>query len=83
VPTGAIQLSSAPGQAADAINVIHPRLLLRHPGALIVTTLAASDLAYRLLLRDWLRRALGIEDTVARALRPPASRSAGARGPRR
>jgi hypothetical protein len=64
--------------------VIHLRSLLRHPGALIVTTLAASDLAYRLLLRDSLRRALGIEATVARAFgRPPEQRSAGARRPRR
>jgi hypothetical protein len=64
--------------------VIHPRSLLRHPGALIVTVLAASDLAYRLLLRDSLRRALGIDVSVARAFgRPPAERSAGARGPRR
>ncbi|HTA34657.1 MAG TPA: hypothetical protein VK721_14650 [Solirubrobacteraceae bacterium] len=63
--------------------MIHPRSLLRHPGALIVTMLAASDLAYRLLLRDSLRRALGIEATVARAFgRPPARRSAGARGSR-
>jgi hypothetical protein len=83
-PRRAIQLSSAGGQAADAISVIHPRSLLRHPGALIVTVLAASDLAYRLLLRDSLRRALGIEATVAQAFgRPPAGRSARARGPRR
>jgi hypothetical protein len=61
--------------------VIHPRSLLRHPGALIITTLAASDLAYRLLLRDSVRRALGIEATVVRALGgPSAKRSAGARG---
>jgi hypothetical protein len=41
--------------------MMHPRLLLRHPSALIVAMLAASDLAYRLLLRESLRRALGIE----------------------
>jgi hypothetical protein len=80
---GAIQLSSACGLAADAISVIRPRSLLRHPGALIITTLAASDVAYRLLLRGSLRRALGIEATVAGAFtRPRATRSAGARGPR-
>jgi hypothetical protein len=64
--------------------MIRPRSLLRHPGALIVTTLAASDLAYRLLLRDSLRRALGIEASVVRALASPsAKRSARARGLRR
>jgi hypothetical protein len=41
--------------------MLHPRLLLRHPSALIVAMLAASDLAYRLLLRESLRRALGVE----------------------
>jgi hypothetical protein len=41
--------------------MMHPRLLLRHPSALILAMLAASDLAYRLLLREPLRRALGIE----------------------
>jgi hypothetical protein len=40
--------------------VLLRRSLLRHPGALIITTLAASDLAYRLLLREAVRRALGI-----------------------
>lgn len=41
-----------------------PRLpdLLRRPIALIVTALAASDVAYRLLLRAPIRRGLGIED---------------------
>ncbi|HTA12955.1 MAG TPA: hypothetical protein VK765_05990 [Solirubrobacteraceae bacterium] len=39
-----------------------PRSLIRHPGALTIalTTLAATDLAYRLLLREPLRRALGV-----------------------
>ncbi|MGO9321438.1 MAG: hypothetical protein ACLQBY_11645 [Solirubrobacteraceae bacterium] len=42
--------------------------------------MAASDLAYRLLLRESLRRALGIDTGVARALGDPrARRSAGAR----
>jgi hypothetical protein len=83
VSTGDIQLSSVCGRAADAISVIRPSSLLRHPGALIITTVAASDLAYRLLLRDSLRRALGIDSTVARAFgRPPVTRSAGLRRPR-
>jgi hypothetical protein len=34
---------------------------LRSPGALIIAVLAASDVAYRLLLREPLRRALGVE----------------------
>jgi hypothetical protein len=41
--------------------VLRRRSLLRHPGALILTMLAATDLAYRLLLRESLRRALGME----------------------
>jgi len=40
--------------------VLHPRSLLRHPGALIITMLAATDLVYRLLLRESVRRAVGI-----------------------
>jgi hypothetical protein len=38
----------------------HPGALFRHPGALIITMLAATDLAYRMLLRESVRRALGI-----------------------
>jgi RNA polymerase subunit RPABC4/transcription elongation factor Spt4 len=34
-------------------------------GALVITALAASDVAYRLLMREPLRRALGIETTHA------------------
>jgi hypothetical protein len=52
--------SSAPRRPADAVGVLLRRSLLRHPGALIITTLAASDLAYRLLLREAVRRALGV-----------------------
>jgi hypothetical protein len=33
---------------------------LRRPSALILTVLAATDVAYRLLLRESLRRALGM-----------------------
>lgn len=41
-----------------------PRLsdLLRQPVALILTAIAASDVAYRLLLRAPIRRGLGMED---------------------
>jgi hypothetical protein len=53
--------SSADGKAADGIRVLlRPSSLLRGPGALIVTTLAVSDVAYRLLLREPVRRMLGI-----------------------
>jgi hypothetical protein len=33
---------------------------LRRTGALIITIIAASDVAYRMLLRESLRRALGM-----------------------
>ena len=36
--------------------------LLRRPGALIITVIAASDVAYRLLLRASIRRGLGMQD---------------------
>jgi hypothetical protein len=37
------------------------RLILQHPGAFaLALTLAASDVAYRLLIRGPLRRALGL-----------------------
>jgi hypothetical protein len=34
--------------------------MLRHPGVVIITLLAASDVAYRLLLRKPVRRVLGM-----------------------
>jgi hypothetical protein len=55
-----LRFSSYPRRAADAISVLSPRPLRRHPGALIIAMLAATDLAYRLLLRESLRRALGV-----------------------
>jgi hypothetical protein len=36
------------------------RSLLRRPGVLIITMLAACDVAYRLLLRGPVRRVLGV-----------------------
>jgi hypothetical protein len=51
--------------------MMHLRPLLRHPSALIVAMLAASDVAYRLLLRESLRRALGIERRLP--VQPPPS----------
>jgi hypothetical protein len=47
-------------EPADVVGVLHPRSLLRHPGVLIITAIAASDLAYRLLLRQPVRRVLGV-----------------------
>jgi hypothetical protein len=40
--------------------MVRPSSLLRRPSALVLTALAATDVAYRLLLREPLRRALGI-----------------------
>ncbi|HLH13307.1 MAG TPA: hypothetical protein VKV16_00845 [Solirubrobacteraceae bacterium] len=42
--------------------MLRARHLIRHPGALTIalTTLAATDVAYRLLLRGPVRRALGM-----------------------
>ena len=47
---------------AFARGVLLPRAssLQRRPAARVLTALAASDVAYRLLLRESLRRALGI-----------------------
>jgi hypothetical protein len=53
--------TSSPGRrSADVVRVVRPSSLLRSPGALIITTLAATDLAYRLLLREPVRRVLGM-----------------------
>jgi hypothetical protein len=38
----------------------HPHHRLRRPGAVIVATLAIFDVAYHLLLREPVRRMLGI-----------------------
>ena len=35
--------------------------ILRHPGAIVITAIAATDVAYRLLLREPIRRGLGIK----------------------
>jgi hypothetical protein len=55
-----LRTSSREAETADVVQVIRPSSLLRRPGALIITTLAATDLAYRLLLREPVRRVLGI-----------------------
>jgi hypothetical protein len=47
---------------SDAISVISLRSMMRHPSALTIAlaAVAAGDLAYRLLLRGPVRRALGM-----------------------
>jgi hypothetical protein len=45
---------------ADAMHMQRLHIPLRRPGALIITVLAATDVAYRLLLRESVRRALGM-----------------------
>jgi hypothetical protein len=52
--------SSRKCRDADAIGVQRHSFPLRHSGALIITVLAAIDVAYRLLFRESLRRALGM-----------------------
>ena len=52
--------SSQPCKSADSVDVRRLSPFLRHPGALLVTMLAVTDLAYRLLLRERVRRVLGM-----------------------
>jgi len=47
---------------ADAIGMHRPRFLFGRSGALVITAVAATDLIYRLLLRESVRRALGMSD---------------------
>jgi hypothetical protein len=63
VRTGALAALKQRRRGSDACGEMLRRgLSLRHPGLLTIalTTLAASDLAYRLLLRGPVRRALGL-----------------------
>lgn len=41
--------------------MVRPILLLRRPIALVVTIVAVTDVAYRIIVREQLRRVLGIE----------------------
>jgi hypothetical protein len=50
--------SSRDPMAVDAIRMLKPRI--GRPGAVALAALAASDLAYRLLVRKSLRRAMGM-----------------------
>jgi hypothetical protein len=50
--------------AADAVGMEQTRHRLRRPGAVIIATLAAFDVAYHLLLRESVRRMLGIRHEV-------------------
>lgn len=58
------QISSGPPPSADAFSAMPPKHRLRRPGALIIATLAAFDVAYHLLLREPVRRMLGIRREV-------------------
>jgi hypothetical protein len=49
--------------AADALGMERSSsTMLRRTGALAIAALAASDVLYRLLLRESVRRALGMSD---------------------
>ncbi len=50
------------GQAISMRTMLGLPQLLRRRGALIITVIAASDVAYRLLLRASIRRGLGMQD---------------------
>jgi hypothetical protein len=52
--------SSRYGAAADAILMERPSFLMRRTSALAIVVLAATDVVYRLLLRESVRRALGM-----------------------
>jgi hypothetical protein len=41
--------------------MVRPILLLRRPIALVVAIVAVTDVAYRIIVREQLRRVLGIE----------------------
>jgi len=56
----ACQILTTSRERADESPVIRPLWILRRPGAVTIATLAAFDLAYRLLLRESLRRKLGM-----------------------
>ncbi len=58
------QISSGVRTSADALHAMPPKHRLRRPGALIIATLAAFDVAYHLLLREPVRRMLGIRREV-------------------
>jgi hypothetical protein len=45
---------------ADVMYMQRLHIHLRRQGALIITVLAATDVAYRLLLRESVRRAIGM-----------------------
>lgn len=56
--------SSSSRSLADAVDVLLLRsnALLRRPVPVVIAVLAATDVAYRLLLRESVRRALGMRD---------------------
>ncbi len=58
-------MGEARGRGRRALARARRDAVAHWQGAVLITALAASDVAYRVLLREHLRRALGIE--IARA----------------
>jgi hypothetical protein len=56
--------SSRRGRVADVVAVTQHKHRLNRPGAVIIATVAAIDVAYRLLLRAPVRRMLGMRSEV-------------------
>jgi hypothetical protein len=68
-PSGSVPLACAASgikqltRAADALGMERSSsTMLRRTGALAIAALAAGDVLYRLLLRESVRRALGMSD---------------------
>jgi len=53
------------GNGSRALRRLRRDVTARWQGAAFITALAASDVAYRMLMREPLRRALGVETTRA------------------
>lgn len=54
------QISSAYHEHADAGHMRQLLTVLRRPTTILITVVAATDVAYRLLVRETVRRGLGI-----------------------
>jgi hypothetical protein len=57
-------ISSSPSGVADVLAMEQSQHRLRRPAAVIVATLAIFDVAYHLLLREPVRRMLGMRHDV-------------------
>jgi hypothetical protein len=58
-------MGASRGNARRVLRRARRDLAAHWHGAILITALAASDVAYRMLMREPLRRALGIETTRA------------------